>query len=123
MILKSVQHSITHLLRSIGGGAEEYAGVALQCDAAILRCVRRWVPFNELEDRWGQVKLRRLSSIVNGLLGRRVLYRSVVDSALFPIPEAPWSDIQNQPRKFRCGDGWGSPIAREGNKLLLVVYI
>ena len=42
LVSKSVQHSVTHILRSISGGTDAYAAVAASYDAALLRCARRW---------------------------------------------------------------------------------
>ena len=50
LVNKSIQHSITHLLRGIDGGSAEFSDVATQYDGLMLDCVRRWCPFNELTD-------------------------------------------------------------------------
>ena len=42
LMSKSVQHSVTHLLRSISGGTSAYASIAASYDAALMRCAQRW---------------------------------------------------------------------------------
>ena len=51
LVNKSIQHSITHLLRGIDGGSAEFKDVATKYDGLLLDCVRRWCPFNELANR------------------------------------------------------------------------
>ena len=61
LLTKSVQHSLTHLLRSIDGGSALYDAVAKDYDAALLKFVRRSCPFNELSEhsrRLGFLPLR-----------------------------------------------------------------
>ena len=47
LVSKSIQHSVTHLLRSINGGAAEFADVASEYVSILLKCIRRWAPYTE----------------------------------------------------------------------------
>ena len=47
LTLKSIQHSITHLLRSIDGGSPAFQQAQTIYDAALLAVVRRLTPLTE----------------------------------------------------------------------------
>ena len=95
LMLRSLQHSVTHLLRSIGGNAPAFAAVAAAYDDALQTAARRWTPLTDsLSDiskalvfaplRHGGVGLRRWGAIADACTVASYCHAAFLLPKLYP---------------------------------------
>ena len=95
LILKSLQHSVTHLLRSVGGNAPAFAAVATAYDDALRTAARRWTPLtNSLSEasealvfaplRNGGAGLRKWSDIADAATVASYCHAAFLLPTLYP---------------------------------------